>query len=404
MFLAALAALLAPILLAFSHLFTMNAFDPPLWTAIAYLVVMIARTSNQRLWPAVGALAGIAVLNKYGVVFWLSGLAVGIVLTPLRQSLRHRWFWFGATLATLIALPNFFWQESHQFPFLQLMHNIRQGGRDLWLAPLPYLKAQAAMLGYATAVLVVFALFLSFSRKGRMFRAVGWAYLVFLVEMMALHGKMYYVAPVYPMMFAAGAVWIEKATERRLWIWAKPALAVAIATITGIYAPTILPILSVPAFLAYERTTGVQQQKFENGSQGVLPQIYADMFGWQGMAQRVAAYYHTLSPEEQRKTGIFANNYGEAAAIDFFGPRYGLPKSIGNHQNYWIWGPRQYTGESLIVLGDNERSMRDECGNYQVIGNGKDPLSRPEEWGPIFHCRNLKWNLREMWPRTKHWN
>ncbi|MGA3160923.1 MAG: glycosyltransferase family 39 protein [Terracidiphilus sp.] len=405
MFLASLAALMAPVLLAFSHIFTMNAFDPLLWTGIACLVVQIAKTGREPLWVFMGALAGVTILNKYGVAFWLLGLAVGVYLTPLRKSLRHRWFWLGGALAAVIALPNFLWQQRHQFPFLELMRNIRAHGRDITLAPLPFLHAQAQMLGYAAALLVLAALVFFFSKEGRTFRALGWAYLIFLVEMMALHGKMYYLAPVYPMMFAAGAVWVEGATERKLWIWVKPALALAIATIGGIYVPIILPILSVPNFLAYEHALGIGQQRFENQPEGVLPQIYADMFGWEEIAQQVATYYHTLSPEEQRKAAIFANSYGDAGAIDFFGPRYGLPKAIGNHQSYWIWGPREYTGESIIVLGEGDESnMQMHCKSYSIIGNTKHPLSRPDEWKPIYHCRGYEWNLQEIWPRMKHWD
>jgi hypothetical protein len=404
MFLASLATLMAPVSLALSHLFTMNDLDPLLWTAIAFLVVRVAKSGNQRLWLGIGALTGITILNKYAVLFWVSGLILGILLTPLRESLRSRWFWYGTALATVIALPNFLWQWHYLFPFLQLMHNVRQSGRDISLPPLPYFKAQAEMLGYVAALLVVFALVFFFSKQGRTYRALGWAYVIFLAAMMLLRGKMYYVAPVYPIMFAAGAVWTERATTRRIWIWAKPALALGIAAVAGIYAPTILPVLSVPAFLAYEQRMGIEQQKFEHEKEGVLPQLYADMFGWQEIAQRVAAYYHTLSPEEQSKTAIFANNYGEGGAIDFFGPKYGLPKAIGNHQNYWMWGPRQYTGESLIVLGDdNEDNMRNKCASYTIIGNTKYPLSRPDEWLPIYHCRGFKWNLQQIWPQLKRW-
>lgn len=405
MFLAALAALMAPVGLALSHLFTMNAFDPLLWTAMAWLLVRIAKTGNERLWLTVGILAGIAILNKYGVIFWLSGVILGLCLTTLRESLRHRWFWIGCALTTILSLPNFLWQWRYQFPFLQLMHNIRAGGRDISLPPLPYLQAQAQMLGFVAAVLVIFALLFAFSRPGRAFRALGWAYLVFLGEMMFLHGKMYYLAPVYPMMFAAGAVWLEHATTRKAWIWAKPALALGIVIVSGIYLPTILPVLSVPHFLAYEHKMGVEQQKFEHSTQGVLPQLYADMFGWEEIVQRVAAYYHTLSPQEQQKTAIFANNYGEAGAIDFFGPKYGLPKSIGGHQTYWIWGPRNYTGESIIVLGEGDESnMQNDCASYSIIGTTKYPLSRPDEWMPIYHCRDFKWNLQTFWPNLKQWH
>ena len=404
MFLAALATLMAPIFLALSHLFTMNAFDPLLWTAIALLIVRIANSGRERLWLAVGALAGITLLNKYGVIFWLSGVLVGLCLTPLRRSFARRWLWMGCALATLIALPNFLWEWRNHFPFLQLMRNVRESGRDIVLAPLPYLAAQAQMLGFVAALLVPFALLFFFSRRGRAYRVLGWAYLVFLAEMLFLHGKMYYLAPVYPMMFAAGAVWVESATEAKRWVWAKPALAVAITAISTLYLPTILPVLSVPHFLAYEHRTGIEQQKFEHMPQGVLPQLYADMFGWQEMVQRVAAFYHTLPPDVQHKTAIFANNYGEAGAIDFFGPRYGLPKAIGGHQNYWIWGPRGYTGESLIVMGEHdERNMQNDCTSYRVIGTTEDPLSRRDEWAPIYYCQGLKWNLQTIWPELKRW-
>jgi hypothetical protein len=187
-------------------------------------------------------------------------------------------------------------------------------------------------------------------------------------------------------------------------VWVKPALAAAIAVISGIYIPTVLPILSVPHFLAYEHRMGIEQQKFEHTQPGVLPQLYADMFGWERMTQTVAAFYHTLSPEEQRATAIFANNYGEGGAIDFFGPKYGLPKAIGGHQNYWIWGPREYTGESLIVLGErDERNLQRDCTSHSIIGNARDPLSRPDEWMPIYYCRGLRRNLQTMWPELKRW-
>ena len=404
MLLASLAALLAPVLLAFSHLFTMNAFNPPLWTAIAFLVVRIAKTGDERLWPKVGALAGVTILNKYDIVFWLGGFVIGILLTPLRQSLRRRWFWLGVILAAVLAAPNFVWQWSHHFPFLELMHNVREEKRDVVLPPVAYLKAQAEMLGYVAAILVLAAVVYGFSRRGRPFRALAVAFVVFLTEMMVLHGKVYYVAAVYPMVFAAGAVGMESATRKRALIWAKPALALGIVAVSSVYAPTILPILSVPHFLAYEHKMGIEQQKFEHMPQGVLPQLYADMFGWEEIAQRVAAYYHTLPQEEQRKTAIFANNYGDGGAIDFFGPKYGLPKAIGGHQNYWIWGPRDYSGESMIVLGEgNERNMQTKCTSYSIVGDTKDPLSRRDEWHPIYHCRGFKWNLQTVWPQLKRW-
>lgn len=403
-FLAALATLMAPVALGISHLFTMNAFDPPLWTAMAYLLVRIATTGNQRLWIPFGLLAGVSILNKYAVLFWLAGVLIGLCPTPLRSSLRQRWFWIACLITTVIALPNFTWEVRNHFPFLELMHNVRTSDKDVSLAPLPYLASQAQMLGFVSAVLVICALIFCFSRRGRPARIIGWSFLIFLGTMLMLHGKMYYVAPVYPMVFAAGAVWFEHATSRRSVYWLRPLLALGIILVSGVYLPTILPILSVPHFLAYEQRLGIQQQKFENTDTGVLPQIYADMFGWEAIAQRVAAYYHSLPPEEQRNTAIFANNYGDAGAIDFFGPKYGLPRAIGGHQSYWLWGPGEYTGESMIVLGEHhERNMQTKCASYSAIGTTADPLSRRDEWAPIYHCRGLKWPLPTIWPNLKHW-
>jgi MFS family permease len=405
MFLAGLATLMYPVGLAFGHLFTMNAFDPVLWTVIAYCVVRIVNRNEQRLWIAIGALTGIALLNKYGIAFWIAGLLVGIVCTPLRVSLRQRWFWIACAFAAVIALPNFLWQWSHHFPFLELMRNVRESGRDVALSPLAFVKAQAEMIGYASGILVLAGIVFAFSRSGRAARPLCIAFVAFLAILIALHGKGYYVAAVYPMIFALGAVAVDVATQRRVLAWTKPVIALLIFAVSAIYAPMIVPILPVDSFLAYEHRMGIHQQKFENQPEGKLPQLYADMFGWEQIAQTVAAYFHTLSPEEQNKTAIFANNYGDAGAIDFFGPRYGLPKSIGNHQNYWIWGPRQYTGESMIVLGEgHERNMQTKCASYSVIGHTDYPLSRPDEWLPIYHCRGLKPSLPEMWPVNKHWD
>ena len=407
MFLAGLATLLCPAGLALGHLFTMNAFDPLLWTAIAYCVARLVNTGNQRLWLAIGALAGITILNKYAIIFWIAGLILGVLLTPLRASLRQHWFWIACILTTLISLPNFLWQWRHHFPFLQLMHNVRSSGRDVALSPFAYLKSQAEMIGYASAILVLAALFFFGMRSGRKYAALGWAFVLFLVEMIVLKGKGYYVVPVYPMIFAGGAVGLANWTERRALFWVKPLLAIVITAISVVFAPTLIPVLPVDTFIAYENKMGIHQQKFENQPEGKLPQLYADMFGWEQMAQTVAAYYNTLSPEEKRNTAIFANNYGDGGAIDFFGPKYGLPKSIGGHQSYWIWGPRQYTGpgRNLIVLGEGDPSRMEElCSSHAVIGSTEYPLSRPDEWKPIYSCRGFKYDLGAIWPHLKHWD
>ena len=243
------------------------------------------------------------------------------------------------------------------------------------------------MLGYVAAILVIFAVLFFFSKQGRLFRALGWAYLIFLVEMIALHGKMYYLAPVYPMMFAAGGVWLERATERKVWAWAKPALALGIITVSAIYAPTILPVLSVPNFLAYEHKMGIEQQKFENQPQGVLPQLYADMFGWQEVAQSVAAYYHTLSPEDEVRLPSSPTDSGDHAARSTWTAIW--PAEVHwQSSRIWIW-VRTIAGESLIVLGEGHKSNMQipKCASSGSSATRRLSLSQPNKWLPIYRPR-----------------
>jgi MFS family permease len=404
MFSSALAVLVAPILLGLSHLFTMNAFDPMLWTLLALLMVKLVKTRNERLWLVLGALLGFTLLNKYGVVFLVAGLLLGVFVSPLRRSLARPWFWLGAALATVIALPNFFWQRHWGYPFVQLIVNVRRGPRDVMKPPLPYLWDQAQMIGYVSAVLVVLGVWFLFSARGRRFAVVGCGFLVTLGLMIVLKGKFYYVAPAYPMMFAAGAVMFEELTEAPARSWLRSAYVFALLATGAVIAPTIYPILPVQTYIEYSRKLGIQQQKFENQPLSELPQIYADMFGWEERVKIVAAYFHSLPIEEQKITAIGAPDYGQAGAVDFFGPKYGLPHAISDNNNYWIWGPRDYHGESLILMNEREpEKYIGMCRSLTLVAQPKDPYSRPDANYPIYHCRGLKVDLQKLWPQLKGW-
>ena len=403
MFCAALAVLVTPIFLLFSHLFTMNAFDPFLWTLLAWLIVDLIQSGNQRLWLWIGGLVGITLLNKYGILFLVLGLLAGVIASPLRRSLFRPWFWAGIALATLIALPNFLWQLHWNFPFVQLVNAFRHG-RDVMLPPLPYLVQQAQMLSFIPALLVVLGVVFLFSPPGKRYSVLGWGFLSVLILMLLLKGKFYYVAPAYPAIFAAGAVSLEQLTERRSLQWIRLVYALAMLVVGALIAPTALPLLPVKDYIAYTSNLGIRQQKFENEPQSQLPQIYADMFGWEERVRTVAAYYHSLSPEEQQVTAIGAPNYGEAGAVDLFGPKYGLPKSISGSNNYWIWGPRNYTGQSIILLDeDSPEKYLGHCQSLREIARHQDPYSRPDEGFPNYHCRGLTPTLQVLWPTLKPW-
>jgi hypothetical protein len=175
--------------------------------------------------------------------------------------------------------------------------------------------------------------------------------------------------------------------------------------VTGILAaPLTVPILPPSRIPAYIAALGVKMTRTENGMVSPLPQHFADEFGWQEMVAKVADFYNSLPPEERAKTAILAGNYGGAGAIDFFGPRYGLPKAISAHQNYYYWGPRGYTGESVILLEWSLDHARAWCGSMDVGPENAPPLGMGWEHYNILLCRNFKFPLVQAWPKLKTWN
>jgi len=241
----------------------------------------------------------------------------------------------------------------------------------------------------------------------------GWAFVITFLFFLLAHGKNYYSAPMYTVVFAGGAFAVEQFLSRQRFA-ARPGLrtalqiAIIVLAILGIFPllPVVLPILPVNQYLEYQAHLPFAVPRSEHSHMGAaLPQHYADEFGWQEMVAATAQVYHSLTPEEQSKTAIFANNYGEAGAIDFFGPNYGLPKAISGHQNYFYWGPRNYTGEIMIVLGssdpDNDRKFFKDV---QVAAELHNAYAIPSERRPILLCRGLKQNLQTLWPDLKHWD
>jgi hypothetical protein len=227
------------------------------------------------------------------------------------------------------------------------------------------------------------------------------------VMMIVLRAKVYYLLPVYPVLFAPGGVWFEglfaRLTERRrVWRWLKPASVALLVAGGALLAPLALPVLPVERFLRYQRALGLEAPRTEKLRLAELPQHYADMYGWEEMTEQVARVYNSLPPEERTRCAVFARNYGEAGAIDFFGARYGLPKAIGKHQNYFLWGPREYTGECVITVGEKESDVRKSFDQIELAATITHPYAIPHENNlPVYICRRPKMPLRELWPQVK---
>jgi len=402
--LAALCVMVAPVYLFMDHILTMNTFEPLFWMGGAWLVLRIINTGNQKLWLAFGALAGIGLHNKYSMLFFGLGVFFGVLLTPQRRAFRQPWIWLGGLLALVIFLPNILWNIQHDFPFLQLQQNVRASGRNVALSWLQFFGQQVLMIHPLALPLWVAGLWwLLRSPDAKPWRVLGWSYVVVLLCLLLLDGRVYYLAPAYPMLFAAGAIAVQDFCDRRLQ-WAKSAYATLLVSAGVILAPMSLPVLPVETYLRYAKLIGLEQPRIETHRLGPLPQLFADMHGWEEMVQATAAAYHKLPPQIRAKTAIFGNNYGQAGAIDLFGPRYGLPKAIGNHQTYWLWGYRNYTGESILILGDRLEDAVRACVEVEVVGEVFHPYSMPYEHFQILHCRGLRQPIELMWPRFRNWS
>ena len=284
------------------------------------------------------------------------------------------------------------------------MHNIRGTGRDVVRGPVAFVADQAMLMNpilfplWAGGVVWLFL-----NRNGSRYRILGWSYALMLVAFIVLKGKNYYLSAAYPMLFAAGAIAFENVT-RLQFRWSRSAYVCLIIIATCLLAPTVAPVLPVETYLRYQKAIGLAPLKAENQPTGPLPQHFADEFGWEDMVREVARIYHELPPERRAVTAIFANSYGQAGAIDFFGKKYGLPKAISNHQTYWLWGPRDYTGESVIVLGSDGTGDREHFASVEVAGRSDHPYSRRDEHFDIFLCRDLNTTLQALWPKAKKWN
>lgn len=394
---------------AIDHQFSMNALELLFWTGCAYVILRMIKTGNPRLWLAFGAIAGVGLENKYSMGFFAFALLFGHLLTPERRLLFTPWLLAGGAVALAIFLPNSIWNVQHHWPFLELMHNIRATGKDIILSPGAYLAQQVLMMNPASFPFWFGGLlFYFFSRDAKAYRAFGWTFVITIALFLAMHGKDYYSAPAYAIVLAAGAVATERFLESRkrpeVRAVLKPACFVWLGISIALILPCVLPVLPLEAFVRYQAHLPFHPAPTERSFVGAaLPQYYADELPWQDMVAAVAHVYQSLTPGEQAQTAIFCDNYGEAAAIDFFGWKYGLPKAISGHQNYFLWGPRSYTGEIVIVIGESRDATEKVFASVEVAATLHNPYALWYENQPILLCRGLKWDLQTGWPRVKRW-
>jgi len=402
--LAALAALVAPTFLGTASIFSMDALDELWWTLAAYLAVLILTRARQEprepreprereapgLWLLIGLVFGVGLLTKLTILSFAGALFIGLLLTPNRAVLRTRWPWLAGTVALLGLLPYVGWQIAHGWPTLEFWRNYARSQAQS-TTPVLFLVQQVLTMQPFTLPLWLAGLYYYLvSRSGRPYRALGWAFVILYALDTIGHAKFYFLAPAYPMLFAAGALVFERGLRggRR---WLRPTYAALLVLGGALLAPLVTPTLppDIPM-----RAIG-----------GRLPQPLADRFGWPAMVATVARVYHRLPPSERAQACVVGSNYGEAGAVDAFGPAYGLPHAISGHNTYYLWGPGACTGAVVIAIGWTPRDLATSYKNVvQAATVTCAECVREEDDLPVSVGRGLKVPLDAVWRSIRHYN
>jgi hypothetical protein len=400
--LAAVCILVAPEFLGTCHILSMNCVLPVAWTAAALFATRALVHGQERAWIAFGVACGVGLLAKHSTLFFGASLAAGLVATSARRCLLGRGPWIGLGIALLMLAPNLVWEMVHGWPTLEFMHNARTD-KMVALGVVGFVRAQVDdVLVFSLPVWLAGVAWLLATHRGRPIRFLGVAFVVVYAMILLGDGKPYYVAPVFPVAFAAGGVAVEHRLRSRI---ARVAVVAVLLAGGAVAAPMALPILDEATFIRYAAALGASPRSDEKHERGLLPQFQADQHGWEAMATKAARAYQSLTPEEQRTAAIYGGNYGEAGAIDYFGPRWGLPPAWSGHNAYFTWGPPSAErGAVMIAVGnfacDDWSNVYDRT---DKVDETHDPYAMPyENHIPVCVLRGLKEPLVQVWLRRRH--
>lgn len=395
--------LVAPVFLTMSSFFSMNALDHLFWALAAWLLVRIINTGNGNLWLWFGLVAGLGLQNKYSIGFLGALMAIALLLTPERRHYLKWQLWVGGAIALLLFLPHLLWQQANAWPTLEFMHDTN-AYKNVPVTLSKYLLGQLlfvnplALLVWGTGLVWVFQ-----SRAGRQYRLFAYIYLGMLVLFYVTNGKSYYLAPIYPVLFALGAVCWEQVTTRRVWItW----LLTGIVLVSGAaLAPHAMPLLPPESLLKYQEAMGLKAPQQEVAHSGVLPQHIGDRLGWKETTDMIGRAYHQLKPADKERCAILVSNYGEAGALNLWADRLLLPRrAISGYMNYYLWGPGDWDGEVALVYWPERELLEELFEEVIELSRFEHPYVMARQNNrPLYLCRKLNVPVAEAWPRFKRY-
>lgn len=391
---AALATAIAPVSLAVGALVQYTSFDYLWWVLIAYLTVRLLKSDQPRWWIAVGAAIGVGLMTKYTTAVFAAALAAGVLLTGARRYLRSPWLWAGAGVAVLLVLPNLIWQAQHGFislDFVGYIHarDVRIGRTDDFLIEQLYLSANLVSIPLWVSGLY----FYLFAPAGKRFRPLGWMFVITFAVLLLTRARGYYTGPAYPMLLAAGAVSMERwlaGLSRGLAAWLRGVFWGALALGGVAFAAVLLPVAPLPSGW-FDTANAIHEQ-------------FGEQVGWPELADTVAQIYQSLPAEERAQTAILAANYGEAGAMNLYGPERGLPPVISRVNTYWLRGYGDPPPETLIVLG-MDGGAQYYFGSCSLAGRATNRFGVENEETrdspDIYVCRDPRKPWPELWKELR---
>ena len=378
-----------PFCLAGGALMQYVSFDYVCWVLTAYFSLRLLKHGDLRWWLAIGAAIGLGMMAKYAMGFFVIGIVTGVLATNARRHLRSKWLWMGVGLSILIFLPNLIWQVQHHFVSLDFLKHIHE--RDIrWGRTKDFLPGQLKLTLLAFPLSVMGLYFYLIPRAGRRFRLMGWMYVVPLLAFVAAKGRWYYLAGAYPMLYAAGAVWGERRLEALSHGWAR-----AMRVLT--WGALALDMILVFAIALPSAPVNSARWKFAAKNNGDL----AEELGWPELTQTVAQIRDSLPAEDRARLGILAGNYGEAGAINLYGPSYGLPRAISGINSFWGRGYGDPPPETLIVVGFSRHFLDNNFADCRVVAHTPNPYGIENEevrdHPDLYVCRGLRQSWPEFW-------
>ncbi|HZX07318.1 ArnT family glycosyltransferase [Kribbella sp.] len=379
--LAAVCAAVSGFVLGVGHMVSTATYDLLAWMLIALFAVRLLRTRDGRWWLALGLTAGIALENKYLVVLPIGALLVSLLIVGPRSVLRSWWVLAGLAVAGLIALPNVVWQFQHDWPQLKVAGGIStdDGSENrIMFVPLQLLQLSPFL------VPVWVAGFLRIWRSLPWARAVGLAYPVLCVVVLAVGGKSYYALPLLLVLVAAGCEPTLRWVERRRWAGVVALVLAAVSS--AVFTLPVLPASAADLVIPVNKEQGEQ-------------------IGWPAFTDAVAAAWKHV-PADQRSTAtIVTGNYGEAGALVRYGPSRGLPTPYSPHMSFWEWSrpPETSTGPVLLVELERTPIFEKYFRDCHQVGVVHSIVANDEDGTALVLCAGPASPWSEVWPKIRQY-